>query len=70
MDYLKIKFNITCKADMKDIVTDLLTDMAGECGCEAFTDDNDELTGYVQTELFNKPALDMALEELNETEKN
>lgn len=63
MDYLKIKFNITCKADMKDIVTDLLTDMAGECGCEAFTDDNDELTGYVQTELFNKPALDMALEE-------
>ena len=49
MDYLKIKFNITCKADMKDIVTDLLTDMAGECGCEAFTDDNDELTGFVQT---------------------
>lgn len=61
MEYLEITFSIVCKDDMREIATDLLTDLAGDCGFEAFTDNEGVLTGYAQKEMFNKPALDMAL---------
>ena len=61
MEYFEVKFDIVCKDDMKETVVALLTDMAGDCGFEAFTDEEGTLTGYVQKEQFNKPALDMGI---------
>lgn len=58
-----MKFNISCEADKLDIAADLLADAAGACGFEAFTGAPDALTGYVQTDQFDKDALDGVIEE-------
>lgn len=61
MKYTEVKFNISCADDLRAVAADLLADVAGGCGFEAFTDDGSVLTGYIQTESFSRMVLDAAI---------
>lgn len=63
MEYTEVRFSIECEPALKDIAADLLTDMASDCGFEAFTNESDVLTGYAQTEEFDKFGLDNMIAE-------
>ena len=58
MEYIEAVFKIEGDTNLVGAAADLLADMAGECGFEAFTDEGHCLTGYAQTEQFDKQALD------------
>lgn len=58
MEYQEVRFSIACEDTLKEVAADLLTDMASDCGFEAFTNDEHGLVGYAQTEEFDKFGLD------------
>ncbi len=61
MKYLVATFTIDCSEDMGQVARDLLAEAAGEVGFEAFEETTDGLSGYVQTTLFSRSALDTAI---------
>lgn len=68
MKYLKVIFTINNKGDEKnhDFVLmqaskDILCQLAGMTGFESFEEDESNVIGYVQTQLFNKKELDESL---------
>lgn len=63
MEYFETKFKIEGDESLISTAADLLTDMAAECGFEAFTGENNELTGYAQVDLYDQEALNNLIEE-------
>ena len=61
MKYIEVSFTIDCQKDIFDISSELLADMAGECGFEAFVDTDDGLKGYIQADVYDKATLDEAI---------
>lgn len=64
MKYYVAKFRIECGAGLLQTARDLLSASACEAGFEAFEDTETGIDGYVQRPLFDKAALDTALQEL------
>lgn len=63
MKYLTTTFTIVCEPALMQTARDLLAEAAGEAGYEAFEETEEGLTGYVQTTLLDKKALDAAIAE-------
>lgn len=63
MHYYKVEFKIECSEDLKQIVKDLLADMAAEAGFESFEDSEIGIDGYVQQDLFHQELLDNVIAE-------
>lgn len=55
MDYFEIKINTTPSSD---IITDVLSALAGEAGCESFIPETNGLTAYAQQNIFDKGILE------------
>lgn len=64
MKYYVARFNIECKPELLQIACELLSASACEAGFEAFEDTETGIDGYVQRQLFDKNALDNALQEM------
>lgn len=64
MKYYVARFNIECKPELLQIARELLSASACEAGFEAFEDTETGIDGYVQRQLFDKNALDNALQEM------
>ncbi len=59
MKYYEVAFTLTpCSQDARDI----LSALAGEAGFETFEETGNELTGYIQQQLFDASLLDNLLE--------
>lgn len=63
MHYYKVEFKIECSEDLKQIVNDLLADMAAEAGFESFEDSEIGIDGYVQQDLFHQELLNNVIAE-------
>ena len=59
MKYYEVKFTLS---PFSSDASDLLAALAGENGFETFEETTDGLTGYIQQQLFDQPALDAMLE--------
>lgn len=64
MKYYVARFNIECEPEQLQIARELLSASACEAGFEAFEDTETGIDGYVQRQLFDKNALDNALQEI------
>lgn len=64
MKYYVARFNIECEPELLQIARELLSASACEVGFEAFEDTETGIYGYVQRQLFDKNALDNALQEM------
>lgn len=64
MKYYVARFNIGCEPELLQIARELLSASACEVGFEAFEDTETGIDGYVQRQLFDKNALDNALQEM------
>lgn len=64
MKYYVARFNIECDPELLQIARELLSASACEAGFEAFEDTETGIDGYVQRQLFDKNALDNALQEM------
>lgn len=64
MKYYVVRFNIECKPELLQIARELLSASACEAGFEAFEDTETGIDGYVQRQLFDRNALDNALQEM------
>lgn len=64
MKYYVARFNIGCEPELLQIARELLSASACEAGFEAFEDTETGIDGYVQRQLFDKNALDNALQEM------
>lgn len=64
MKYYVVRFNIECEPELLQIARELLSASACEAGFEAFEDNETGIDGYVQRQLFDKNALDNALQEM------
>lgn len=64
MKYYVARFNIECEPEQLQIARELLSASACEVGFEAFEDTETGIDGYVQRQLFDKNALDNALQEM------
>lgn len=64
MKYYVARFNIECEPELLQIARELLSASACEAGFEAFEDTETGIYGYVQRQLFDKNALDNALQEM------
>ncbi len=58
MKYYKAEFQIECAPELRQTARELLADMAGETGFEAFEDTEKGIDGYIQIEFLHKAALD------------
>ena len=63
MKYFVANFKIECEAELMQPARELLSAAACEAGFEAFEDTDDGLLGYVQRPLYNKEALDEAIDD-------
>ena len=63
MKYLVANFKIETTADLLQTCRELLADSAANVGFESFEDTEEGIDGYVQKELFDKEALDLAIDE-------
>ena len=63
MKYFVANFKIECEAELMQPARELLSAAACEAGFEAFEDIDDGLLGYVQRPLYNKEALDEAIDD-------
>ena len=63
MKYFVANFKIECEAELMQPARELLSAAACEAGFEAFEDTDDGLHGYVQRPLYNKEALDEAIDD-------
>ena len=61
MKYIAVIFTIDCHKDIFDISSELLADMAGECGFEAFIDTDGGLKGYIQSDAYDEAVLAEAI---------
>ena len=61
MKYIEVSFTIDCQKDIFDISSELLADMAGECGFEAFVDTDSGLKGYIQSDAYDEAVLAEAI---------
>lgn len=61
MKYNAIDFHIACPDDLRQACRELLADAAGEAAFESFEDTPDGITGYVQTDLFDRDALEQVI---------
>ena len=61
MDYHKAIFTLSCREEDRQTASDLLIDLAGEAGFEAFEETNGQVVGYVQPHLFCQNLLDEQL---------
>lgn len=64
MKYYVVRFNIECEPELLQIARELLSASACEAGFEAFEDTETGIDGYVQRQLFDRNALDNALQEM------
>lgn len=64
MKYYEVKFIIT---PYTPDAADVLSAMSAEAGFETFEDNGDGITGYVQQTLFDRQALDEAIENFPST---
>ncbi len=64
MKYYVAKFTIECAPELLQTVRDLLSESACETGFEAFEDTEKGIDGYVQRTLFQRDALDNAIQSL------
>lgn len=64
MRYFEVSFHITSPEQNFADSCDLVAAAAGEAGFETFEETADGLKGYVQTDSFDREALDTALQEL------
>lgn len=64
MKYYVARFNIECEPELLQIARELLSASACEAGFEAFEDTETGIDGYVQRQLFDRNALDNALQEM------
>ena len=60
-DYVEVRLD--CEPFPGEDATDLLAGLLGDIGFESFVPDDSGLTAYVQSELYDKAALDAALSE-------
>jgi ribosomal protein L11 methyltransferase len=58
MKYYKAEFKIECASELRQTARELLADMAGETGFEAFEDTEKGIDGYIQIEFLHKASLD------------
>lgn len=58
MKYYKAEFKIECAPELRQTARELLADMAGETGFEAFEDTEKGIDGYIQIEFLHKASLD------------
>ena len=63
MKYFVANFKIECEAELMQPARELLSAAACAAGFEAFEDTDDGLLGYVQRPLYNKEALDEAIDD-------
>lgn len=64
MKYYVARFRIECGPGLLQTARDLLSASACEAGFEAFEDTETGIDGYVQRPLFDKTALDTALQDI------
>lgn len=53
MRYTHIHIDFQCQDDIKQTVSDLLIDAAGEAGCDSFDNSSDGLDGYAVDGQFD-----------------
>ncbi len=58
MKYYKAEFQIECAPELRQTARELLADMVGETGFEAFEDTEKGIDGYIQIEFLHKAAID------------
>ena len=58
MKYYKAEFQIECAPELRQTARELLADMAGETGFEAFEDTEKGIDGYIQIDFLHKASLD------------
>ncbi len=58
MKYYKAEFQIECAPELRQTARELLADMVGETGFEAFEDTGKGIDGYIQIEFLHKAAID------------
>ena len=63
MKYYAVDFHIECSDDLLQTCRELLADSAGEVGFESFEDTEQGLTGYVQTDSFDREGLQQAIDD-------
>lgn len=61
MRYTHIHIDFQCQDDIKQTVSDLLIDAAGEAGCDSFENSSDGLDGYAVDGQFDSSMLDEAI---------
>lgn len=64
MKYIVADFVITCNPALLQTARDLVADAAADAGFESFEDTPQGLKGYVQTDLFDRAALDSCIAEI------
>ena len=64
MKYKVADFKISGPTALMQIARDLIADISGEIGFEAFEDTDNGLKGYIQRELFDQGSLDYTLSTL------
>ena len=62
MKYYAVDFHIQCSDDLLQTCRELLADSAGEVGFESFEDNEHGITGYVQTDKFDREGLQQAID--------
>lgn len=65
MKYLVADFKINCADDIFEIARDLVVSAAGDAQFEAFEEKDNGVLAYVQEGLFDKDALDEALQSID-----
>lgn len=61
MKYYIAEFKIACNEELMQTARELLADVAGEAGFEAFEDTTDGINGWIQQSLYNKETLDKCI---------
>ncbi|MGM9705615.1 MAG: 50S ribosomal protein L11 methyltransferase [Prevotella sp.] len=65
MKYFVADFKINCTGELFDIARDLVISAAGDAQFEAFEENEGGVLAYIQKDLFDKVALDSALESVD-----
>ncbi len=63
MEYLKVIFTIESIHDDYQTISDLITDFAGEAGCEAFEDVEGQVIGYAQPHLLDREMIEEGIKD-------
>lgn len=63
MKYLCVRFELACDSTVLEASRDLLCSLAGDVGFDSFEENGSSVAGYVPKDVFDKEALDAALED-------